>query len=173
MKEKTTMTLVNKFKANKNNSIKILKYEFIGMGDLNFNPLNGESLNNDEYVGVRANQITFEVNGEKLYSKFISIFDGPVTHGNYIFLSEDKEFEKINIFLNHDMIFQSLIDPNTIEESMENLPYVISEISVLMTDEDFMEGSYEIGYIDYGSKELDVEIDYIKMINDYDDYLNF
>ena len=121
-------------------SIKILKYENTGGNDLNFNPLNGESLNNnDEYVGLNpTNQITFEVNGEKLYSKFIRIWDGPVTHGDYIFLSEDKEFENIDIFSNHDMIFQNLIEPNTIEESMENLPYVISEISILMTDEDFM-----------------------------------
>lgn len=172
LKEKTIMTLIKKFKSNKNNSIKILKYEFTGGNDLDFNPLNGESLNgNDEYVGLNpTNQITFEVNGEKLYSKFIRIWDGPVTHGDYIFLSEDKEFENIDIFSNHDMIFQNLIDPNTIEESMENLPYVISQISILMTDEDFMEEYDEIGYIDYEPKELNVEIDYVKMINDYNSF---
>ena len=83
-------------------------------------------------------------------------------------MSEDKEFENIDIFSNHDMIFQNLIEPNTIEESMENLPYVISEISILMTDEDFMWGYDEIGYIEYQeTKELNVEIDYVKMINDY------
>ena len=92
------MSIIEDFQSNNNNSIKILKYEFTGGNDLDFNPLNGESLKeNDEYVGINpSNQITFEINGEKLYSKFMRIWDGPIRHGDYIFLSENKEFEKID-----------------------------------------------------------------------------
>lgn len=166
------MSIIEDFQSNNNNSIKILKYEFTGGNDLDFNPLNGESLKeNDEYVGINpSNQITFEINGEKLYSKFMRIWDGPIRHGDYIFLSENKEFEKIDVFSNHELIFQNFIDRKKIKKSMKNLPYVISKISILMTDEDFMMDYDEIGFIEYGPKELNVEIDYVKMVNDFTSY---
>ena len=162
------MELIEEFKSKKDNKIKILNYTFTGGMDLNYNPLTGEDLEgDDEYFGVfPSNKITFEVNGKKVYSKFMCL-------GNYIFIGDSLEFHNLDVqSTNGKMLHKNLYKVSLYEKDYKNnLPAIILKISEAMTDEDFIY-SEDVGFIDdFEPRELNIEIDYHNFIENFHGYI--
>ena len=93
--ENTQIKIIDDFSLkNTEDKFKLIDYKWNGGSDFNYNIFNNEPLPYGEHIGSPSSSVfTISVNDTKLYIKYFEIYDGPLSDGFYIGISETKDFK--------------------------------------------------------------------------------
>ena len=145
----------------KDNKFKLIDYVWNGGMDFDYNIFNKEPLPEGECIGSpSSSELTIIVNNTTLYIKHFDIQDGPLGEGQYIGISETKDFNNIEWYKYSYGNGQNsdLID-------------IIGILSVGLRDEDFIYGYDGLDFYDgFDKVELNIEIDLNKLKNMREDF---